>query len=115
MPTPFAQPVQTVLDAGGAGQVVIGPAGVDWIVKLVTVSTSSAVKQPTASIYLGGVSPATLLEGSSSGSRDSSDTVYLMQPGDLLYCTWSGGDAGATATLRVAGLAYPPGEGIEGL
>jgi hypothetical protein len=115
MPTPFTQPVQVTLDGTGAGQVVIGPAGFDWLVRRTSVKTSTAVKQPTATLYRGGVSDAAFLEGSFSGANDASDTVHLMQPGELLYCVWSGGDAGARATLVVSGLAYPPGEGIGAL
>jgi len=113
MPTRFVAPAQVVLDANGDGQVVVGPSSADWLVRTTSVSTSTAVKRPTVILYLGGISDATFLEGTNSGSGDISNTEHLMVPGDLLYAVWAGGDAGARATLRVAGIAYSTGEGIE--
>lgn len=112
---PFTAADSVVLDATGAGTVSLGPAGVDWVVRQTTVSTSTAVKKPQAITYLGGVSQAHQLDASFSGDGDASDTVFLLQPGTQLYAVWTGGDVGAKAFLRLSGIAWPAGQGIENL
>lgn len=111
-PTPFTASTRVILDATGQGVASIGPAGVDWLIKTTTVSATTQVLQSQANTYHGGVSPANLVDGTLSGSSgDTSDTVILLQPGEQLFCQWTGGDAGASAFLRVAGLSYPAGQG----
>lgn len=107
--TPFVVPKTVRLDAAGEGQVEIGPAGQDWVTSLISVSTSTAVKKPLVSLYKGGISTANLLEDTY--GNDAYNDPVLLQPGELLYVTWAGGDVGATATLRVAGKSYPAGQG----
>lgn len=110
--TQFTASDRAILDATGHGVATIGPAGVDWVIRTTTVSTSTSVKKPQANTYRGGVSQANLVDGSSSGQGDTSDTVILLQPGEQLSCVWDGGDAGATAFLRVTGVAWPAGQGV---
>lgn len=115
-PTPFSNSARVVLDATGSGTANLGPGGVDWIVRTTTVSASTSVLQAQANTYHGGVSPANLVDGTLSGSSgDTSDTVMLLQPGDQLYCVWSGGDPGATAFMRCAGVSYPAGQGAANM
>lgn len=102
---------QVKLDATGQGQCSVGPAGVDWVIRTTTVSTSTAVKKAQANTYKGGVSQANLVDGTNSGNGDTSDTVILLQAGEQLFCQWTGGDAGAMAFLRITGLAWPAGQG----
>lgn len=96
------------LDGSGNGRVAIGPAVVRerWAPTQVTVSVSSTVLQATCALYLGiGAVPGRLLGESSTGS--SGDTYgfggFEMQPGQNLIAVWTGGDAGATATIAVYG------------
>lgn len=114
-PLRFSQTAQTVLDANGNGQVALGPPGADWVVTATTLATSTSVNQPIGNIYLGAVSQAALIDGTYSGSGDTSDTKYLLSAGEQVIATWTGGDAGAKATLRVAGLAWPSGQGAENI
>jgi len=101
--TRFVRSGQVTLDSAGEGQVTIGcPSGARWKVETTTTSTTSTTRT-TASLYLGSPSPAAFLEGTYAGNRDTSNTVHQVLGGEILTCTWSGGDAGATATLRVAG------------
>lgn len=110
-PVRFSQTAVTKLDVNGNGQVGLGPPGADWVVMTTTVATSTAVKQPIANTYVGAVSQGTLLDGTYSGAGDTSDTRYLLTAGEQVIATWTGGDAGAQASLRVAGLAWPAGQG----
>jgi hypothetical protein len=90
------------LSASGGGQVTISPP-VEWEVQLVSVSVSSAAAEPTFRLYLDGVVPSGFLEGTYSGSQDSSATTHRVQPGQQLIGVWADGDVGATATLVVRG------------
>lgn len=94
---------QTKLDSTGAGQVTLSPPGIEWNVTLTSVTVSSHVKEPTFRLYIDGVADLNFLEGSHAGSQDSSDTHHVVRAGQSLIGVWSGGDVGATATLRVSG------------
>jgi hypothetical protein len=69
----------------------------------VAVSVTSNVKEPVAQVYIGSVSPGNLLAGTYTGSLDSSDEDQWINPAQPLLCAWTGGDAGAVATLSVFG------------
>lgn len=102
-------PAQTILDANGGGEASITVRS-EFLVEHTRVSTSTTVNQPKALLRLNGED----FEGTrSGGTGDVSDTRHLMLPNDTLTCVWTGGDPGATATLRIRGLAYPPGQGIK--
>lgn len=97
---------QVTLDATGVGQVQLGPTlhTESWTVTGQSVATSTATKHPQARIYLGTVSPATLVAGTYAGSFDTSsgDQIELAS-GMFLICRWTGGDPGAVATYVVTG------------
>jgi len=94
---------QTVLDSSGYGSATISPSGSDVNVTLTSVSTDTAVKEPVAKTYLNVVGSSGFLEGTYSGSSDSSDTAFTIGQGESLTCVWTGGDAGANATIRITG------------
>jgi hypothetical protein len=98
------------LNASGAGEVSITARG-DFDVQHtnVIVAPLPSVLVPTAALTLNG-SP---FEGSQTGDFDSSDTRHLMLAGDILTCTWTGGDAGKTATFTVRGVEYAAGTGMK--
>jgi hypothetical protein len=106
----FSRTAQVVLDASGGGQASIFPPGMDWVINLSTVSTSTAVKVPTANVYRNFIAQANFVEGSYTGSNDSSDTRIVLHAGEALICVWTGGDPGATAAFRVSGFQYPSGQ-----
>lgn len=95
---------KSVTLAGGAGQVELGPNGLEqWKVTAVAVITSTNTAEPTAKVYVDTVSPTAFLSGTYTGSNDSSNENVLLRQGQKLICVWSGGDSGATATLSVWG------------
>lgn len=108
-PTRFKRSVPVVLDATGGGQADIAPTGGDWVIVHNSVSVSSNVNEPTAKVYLNGVSPAGFIEGSYTGSNDASDTRIVAREGDQLSCVWAGGDAGARASWYLTVVQYPAG------
>jgi hypothetical protein len=105
--------LQTRLDGTGGGFAEFTARGdvfvqhTNTLVAPVAPATTSNLI-PSAIVTINGV----FLEGSGSGNLDASDTAHLMEAGDVLRCTWAGGDPGATATCIVRGLQYPAGQGM---
>jgi hypothetical protein len=104
--TPFRTSATVDLDATGAGEVSLRPPGLTWIVQGTSVETSTSVLHPTATVAINGG----FVEGTYSGHRDGSNTVHRLTSGDVLSCTWDGGDVGARAILRAWGMQYPDGQ-----
>lgn len=93
------------LDATGAGVARLGPrrAGVQWAVRKVTISSTSATSQvPTAELFLGEPS-GTPLDSTYDGNRNSTDVDVSLWSGQYLSLRWAGGTPGATGTLAVLG------------
>lgn len=95
------------LDAAGNGTASITMRG-DVDVQHTRIVVSTATVQPVATLALNSKD----FEGSYSGANDQSDTRHLMLAGDVIECSWAGGDPGAIGTLFVRGIEYPAGEGI---
>jgi hypothetical protein len=107
----FNRAVTAVVDASGCAECQITPPGMDWTIETTTVSVSSNVLEPECRTYLNGYGEPNLVEGTYSGSRDTSDTTHYLQAGDFLAAVWTGADVGAVATLRVSGWQSISGEG----
>lgn len=111
MPTQqFPKALSVVLDASGVGTVALYPNGGDWVVTNTAVSVSSAVSQPVAKLYRTVVASVNLIEGSDTGANDSSDTRIVLRQNESLLCQWTGGDAGAQATMVCQIVQYPYGQ-----
>lgn len=95
-----------VLDANGYGAVTFGPSRDPWTIQRMSVSVSSNTSEPQANIYRGTVNPGTKISGTYSGSNDTDSQVSdnPLYPGETYTCEWTGGDAGATATISFSGL-----------
>lgn len=98
-----------VLNGSGAGTAKVGPisARETWKPENAHVSASSNTNEAACSIYVGD-SPiqANFRDTTFSGSSgDSSDRVNAstVRVGQYVWAVWTGGDAGATATLIVTG------------
>ena len=105
----FPKAVSVTLDATGAGQVSISPTGGDWVLVNSAVTVSSSTLQPTAKLYRNAVAQVNFVEGSYSGANDSSNTRIVLKQGEQLICAWTGGDAGARASLVAQVVQYPAG------
>lgn len=98
-----------VLSAAGSGTVTLTPNRLEtWVVTRMAVSVTSNTSEPVAQVYLYAAAPGNLLDGTYTGSLDSSDTNQQVMPGVPLICVWTGGDAGATATFSVFGQKVYP-------
>jgi hypothetical protein len=102
MGRPLDENKSTTLSAAGAGTVRIGPYSLAqrWHVTGARVKVSSNTNEPSANLYQG--SKGTFLGGTYSGSNDSTDLNVILDNSTIL-CEWTGGDAGATATLYLSG------------
>jgi hypothetical protein len=103
-----AQAVNVVLDVNGNGIAQLGPTRVreHWQVAGVGVKVGTAVKQAQCSVFIGpSLSSATFLSSTSLGSSGATCGVagQDIQSGQLIFAQWTGGDAGATATMTVFG------------
>src|SRR5512142_595995 len=110
---PLSVNASVVLDGTGAGTASIGPTGSVgwWEPETVSVKTSTSTAVPKTLIYVGEkVSDLNFVDGTYSGASNSSTNVAGQQvhPGFRVFSSWSGGDAGATATLTVTGKKVIP-------
>ena len=119
-----------ILDGSGNGQVSITPgapskgggvgvgrnSGLTWDVTGVAVSVTTQVKESQCSVYLSygilDASSASFQGQTATGSTGDTDTLTAtIRPGDWITAKWTGGDAGAVATMRILGTVNPPGVG----
>ncbi|WP_433478153.1 hypothetical protein ACQPZP_14630 [Spirillospora sp. CA-142024] len=97
---------RVTLNASGAGTVRLGPSrhGVRWIIRRITVQTSTATLVPLAKVYRGGVGDASFISGTFVGSFDADDGLdEQLENGEYLTVAWTGGDVGAIATATWSG------------
>lgn len=103
------------LDGTGAGTLRMRPLGgaETWHPALVSVKASSAVSEAACRLYAG-PSPtdpyyvAGTLSGSTGDSTDQLGSYAIDTHGTSLWAVWSGGDAGAVATMIVSGTRTVP-------
>lgn len=105
-----SQPLDTsakvTLNGSGNGTARIGPkVGQHWTLGNIAVSVSSNTLEPTCKIYLRAIDPGNFVDGTFSGSQDSTDSANGLRlgPGQEVIAVWSGGDANATATVSIYG------------
>lgn len=113
--SPLNENSSVTLDGSGDGTVRMVPSGgsLTWLPSSVSVSASSNVNEASCKIYIGpSASPQYFVDGTLSGSTgDSTGRVsgYSVDThGNSLWAVWSGGDAGATATMSVSGTQQTP-------
>jgi len=84
---------------------------VSWQPTSIGVSATTNVSEAQCRVYLGlNANAGALLGSTSTGSTgDSTDCAQTVWPGQSLIAVWTGGDAGATATISVFGTRTVPG------
>lgn len=103
---PLNESASVVLDGSGGGTVRLGPsnASQQWVPSNAACSVTSNTSEPVFVLYNGSPSNANRIGGTYTGSNDNTDVNGVtMYPGSVLTGVWSGGDAGATATLTIQG------------
>jgi hypothetical protein len=101
------------LDGSGNGTVQCGPTGTNevWTVSVASVSASSNVSEATCKIYAGNyLGQGCFADGTTWGSTGDSTSNFSasVYAGQYVWAQWTGGDAGATATLVVTGTRKVP-------
>ena len=95
------------ISSGGAATVSVGPAGYGtrWYPNQLGVATASGSNDAsTCAFFLNVIGPGGFLGQSYAGGGDQIGlAVPEMQPGDLLYAVWSGGNNGDWCQLSVIG------------
>jgi hypothetical protein len=107
-----------VLDGSGNGSARLSPhgtrySGYVWKPIACYVSVSTNVKEASATAYVSyGVQSATpndAIGTTANGSTgDTCGMSQTLKPGDWITVKWTGGDAGAVATMRVTGVIDLP-------
>jgi hypothetical protein len=96
------------LNGSGTGTVSFGPqrANTFWTINSISVTVSSNVAEPTASIYRGTPNVGSLVTATYSGSQDTDSNVNdnPLYPGEVYSCQWTNGDPSATATVSFTGV-----------
>lgn len=96
-----------VLDGSGYGAVRLAPSAKTWRIRYLTVRASSQVAESRVSIYENYIGDQYLIDSTRSGSSgDTTDTEMTIEDGYAVWVVWTGGDAGATATVTYTGEEY---------
>lgn len=92
-------------DANGRAQCTVQPMryGEEWRITRMTVQSTSTTLTPTANVYRGSEAASNLIDGTWTGTRDSSDTSIRLMSGEALVCVFEGGDVGSQCTFNVFG------------
>lgn len=99
------------LDASGNGVVRLAPTGTKWKVESTSVKcapvapATAPVNEAQCRVYSDNIGDTFIADnGTYAGSTgDTSDTVHYVEDGHALYFVWTGGDAGAVATVTING------------
>ncbi len=112
---PLNESGHVVLDGSGNGTLKMVPhgGGEIWLPAVVSVKASSATAEAACRIYAGASAiDQNFVDGTRSGSTGDSTTniagYQIDTHGNSLWAVWSGGDAGATATMQVNGTETLP-------
>lgn len=103
-----AETTSVVLDGGGGGKAKLGPVGGSevWTPSSVSVLCSSNVLEANCALFVGPSPTAPYFKDLTvdGSTGDATDRCNIPIPyGSYVWAVWTGGDAGATATLNVDG------------
>lgn len=109
---PFTYTASVTLSGAGAGTASIGPQFPRevWDVAVASVSVATNTSEAICKVSQGAIAGQTFVDGTTWGSTGDSTSnfsapVYL---GSQVFAVWTGGDAGAVATLTVTGTRRIP-------
>jgi hypothetical protein len=106
------------LDANGNGTVSfeIDNTNQRWVIDALGCSTSQTLDTtpiPRFDVYVNGTDNIHWRGGTYNGQRDLASGRIVLYPGDILYCTWTGGIPGTEATALLDGTFDPAGVPIQ--
>lgn len=109
---PLRESGSATVGANGRASVTLQPlrSFERWDITRMTVANTSTVLVPTARIYRGSESPSALVEGTYTGTQDSSDTKVSLENGERLIAVWegkavntAGADVGSVCVFTIEG------------
>jgi hypothetical protein len=110
---PLSETTSATLNGSGDGTASLGPTGPNesWLPSNVSVTCSANTAEATCKVYAGPVPTAPYFKDITvdGSTGDATDRCNLPVPkGWRIWAVWTGGDAGATATLNVDGTKTVP-------
>lgn len=103
-----------VLDGTGYGYIRLSPTGEKWQVTRTHVECSDRTNEAECRLYDGYVATTTIIDGTYAGSSgDTSDVTYYLEDGEAVFIVWTGGTAGATASVTLSGWKSLPEGGFR--
>jgi hypothetical protein len=105
---PLSEAGFVTLNGSGAGTARVGPTahGVVWKPSRVAIKTSSATLSPVCQLFVGNAATSeNFIDGTFTGQQNATDAVVgqELRLGMYVWAVWTGGDAGAQATVTVTG------------
>lgn len=97
---PLRESDSTTVDSSGRARAVVQPSQAfeRWNVRRITVQNTGTTLVPFCRVYRANESLSGLVDGTFTGTMDSSECDILLMPGEGLIAVWEGesvGDAGA--------------------
>lgn len=104
---PLYESASAIAGADGIARVSLGPlrSFEQWEITNTTVSSASISLVPTARLYRGGEAPSRLIDGTYTGTLDTTDTRYTLRSGEKVLAVFTGASVGAQCTVTVEGTA----------
>jgi len=104
---PLNVSAQVTLDGSGNGTASIGPLspGEVWDDLIAAVRVATNVNEAICTVYSGAAATAGYARGATTwgSTGDSTGQLSEVRVGGQVFAVWTGGDAGAVATLTVTG------------
>ncbi len=97
---------ETTFGSDGTATIVVGPTirGEQWEIEYVAVSTDNVDTTPTeAYLYREPISNSGLIEATTNGNADITNTSIRLTAPELLWVQWRNGAVGTRAMLRLEG------------
>ena len=112
---PMDENASVQLDGSGNGTLAMRPysANLIWMPDVVSVKVSTNNSEASCKVYIGpSATDQYFVDATITGSTgDSTDRISGKQVdthGNTLWAVWAGGDANATATMRITGQEQRP-------
>jgi hypothetical protein len=107
MRTPLNESRTATADGNGRAIAQLGPlrSFESWEIKRTTVSSTSTTLIPTARVYRGAIAPSRLIDGTYTGTLDTTQTDMTLTSGDSVVAEWTGADVGSSCILIIEGEA----------
>lgn len=104
---PLSESASGIADATGTARVSLGPlrSFETWNIASTTVANTGTALVPTVKLYRGAEAPSRLIDGTFTGTLDTTDIAYKLRSGDKVVAVFTGASVGTQCTVTVEGTA----------